>query len=60
MIINTLDPTNPRVTYTREHDQLTAAQIWDAWRKQLITVFQFSEWQDRHKYYFDPIGGRAK
>lgn len=60
MIIKTLDPNNPRVTYTGEYDQMTAAQIWGAWKNQLITVFQFSEWQTRHNFNFNEMGDRIK
>ena len=56
MIIKTLDQNNPRVTYTADHDKLSPPQAVDAWRSCTITVFQFSEWQVRHNYYFNDKG----
>ena len=59
MTIKTLDPNNPRVTYTTEHDNMNPAQAWAAWTACKITVFQFSEWQQRHNYYFNSKGARV-
>ena len=55
-IIFTLDPTNPRVTYTRDHHNMDADQIWTAWRKHLVTVYQLATWQQLHKIYFNANG----
>ena len=60
MIIKTLDKNNPRVTYTTDHDKLSPAQAFNAWRACKITVFQFSEWQQRHNYYFNSKGERVR
>ena len=42
--------------YTREIDQMTPAEIWLAWKKQLLTIGQVAEWQSRHKIYFNEEG----
>lgn len=60
MILKSLDPNNPRVTYTTDHDKLSPGQAFEAWRACKITVFQFSEWQQRHNYYFDSKGARVR
>ena len=59
-LLKTLDQNNPRVTYTREMDNMNAAQIWAAWKNQNITVFQFSEWQQSHNTYFNDIGEQIR
>ena len=55
-IICSADPNNPRVTYTQEINQMDAAQIWDAWKKQLVTLYQLAKWQAYHNYYFNEKG----
>ena len=60
MIIKSLDPNNPRVTYTTEHDNMNPSQAFAAWTACKITVFQFSEWQARHNYYFNEKGEKIK
>lgn len=59
-IIYTMDPSNPRVTYTRAHDNMSPAQIWAAWKKRLVTVYQLAKWQQLHNYYFNELGERVK
>ena len=60
MIIKTLDPNNPRVTYTAEHEAMSPGQAFDAWQACKITVFQFAEWQQRHNYYFNDKGEKIQ
>lgn len=38
---------------------LSAAQVWAAWKNQLLTVGQVADWQQQNNYYFDEKGGRA-
>ena len=45
-----------RTTYTREIHNMTAAQIWAAWKAQEITVGELADWQQRHGIYFDQEG----
>ena len=42
--------------YTKELDQMTAAEVWQAWKKQLLTMDQVANWQTKHKIYFDSEG----
>jgi hypothetical protein len=35
---------------------MSASQIWDAWKKQQLTVNQVVSWQEHHKIYFDERG----
>lgn len=37
-------------------DNMTAAQIWAAWKAQELTVGQVADWQQRHGIYFDERG----
>ncbi len=55
-ILYTINPTNPRVTYTREHHNMNAEQIWTAWKKQIVSVYQLETWQQLHKIYFNDKG----
>ena len=41
---------------TKELDNMTAAEVWHAWKKQLLTMDQVVTWQTRHKIYFDSEG----
>lgn len=45
--------------YTNEIHAMTPAQIWAAWKAQQLTVNQVVTWQQRHRYYFSPTGGKA-
>ena len=45
--------------YTIKLDKMTAAQVWHAWKNQLLTVAQVVEWQTKHNYFFTPTGGKA-
>lgn len=42
--------------HTKEIDQMTPSEVWQAWKNQLLTVGQVAEWQNRHKIYFDEEG----
>ena len=55
-IIFTMDASNPRVTYTRDHHNMDADQIWSAWKHHLVTVYQLAKWQQLHKIYFNDKG----
>ena len=55
-IIYTMDASNPRVTYTWDHHNMNAEQIWTAWRNQLVSVYQLAKWQQLHKIYFNDKG----
>lgn len=46
--------------HTKEIDQMTAAEVWHAWKKQLLTMGQVAEWQSRHKTYFDEEGNTTE
>ena len=35
---------------------MTAAQIWAAWKAQEITAGELADWQQRNKIYFDQEG----
>ena len=59
-IICTADPKNPRVTYTKELNQMSPAEIWGAWKNQLVSVYQLAEWQSYHNYYFNEQGERIQ
>lgn len=54
MIIDTLPGTN--IVYTEEHDRMTPAQIWEAWKRCELTVFHMLTWEARHGMYFDEDG----
>ena len=42
--------------HTIELDKMTAAEVWHAWKKQLLTMDQVVTWQTMHKIYFDSEG----
>ena len=48
-----------RTAYTNEIHEMTPAQVWAAWKAQLLTAYQVATWQQRHNYYFSPTGGKA-
>ena len=48
-----------RTAYTNEIHAMTPAQVWAAWKSQALTAYQVATWQQRHKYYFTPTGGKA-
>ena len=35
---------------------MTAAEVWHAWKNQRLTVDQVVTWQQLHKIYFDSEG----
>ena len=47
-----------RTTYTPEIHAMTAPEIWQAWKRQEISVDQLATWQERHGYYFNETGGQ--
>jgi hypothetical protein len=42
--------------YTKELEKMTAAEVWQAWKKQLLTMGQVVTWQTKNKTYFDSEG----
>ena len=36
---------------------MTAAQVWAAWKAQKLTAGELADWQQRHGCYFDERGG---
>ena len=45
-----------RTAYTNEIHEMTPAQVWAGWKKQLLTMDQVVTWQTKHKTYFDSEG----
>ena len=57
MIISTLPMRDAEpIAYTTEHDSMTPAQIWAAWKAGKIAVFHMWEYQNRHGGYFTSDG----
>lgn len=42
--------------YNTSIDNMTAAQVWAAWKAQELTAGDLADWQQRHKIYFDQEG----
>lgn len=42
--------------YSRPLHDMTAAQVWAAWKAQLLTVGELAAWQSHHEIYFDSLG----
>lgn len=40
------------MTYTPEIHEMTASQVWQAWKNQELTVGQVEAWQRLNKHYF--------
>jgi hypothetical protein len=38
--------------YTAEIHAMSAAQVWQSWKNQQLTVYQVETWQRKHNYYF--------
>lgn len=49
-----------RTTYTPEIHAMTADQVWEAWKAQLLTMGQVASWQANHGIYFDCDGRTNK
>lgn len=56
MIIATLPLQDGAIHYTRKHNDMSAAQVWAAWKNGEMTVFHVTQWQNRHGGYFTPAG----
>lgn len=42
--------------YTEAIHNLSAGQVWDAWKKQQLNVGQVATWQQRHNTFFNEKG----
>ena len=56
MILASLALQDGEISYTTEHDSMTASQTWDAWKRGEITVFHMLQWQTHHNGHFDING----
>ena len=46
--------------YSQEIHNMNAAQAWNAWKNNRLTVGQLATWQQRHGIYFNPAGEVVK
>jgi hypothetical protein len=45
-----------KIWYTPEIHSMNAAQVWEAWKNNRVTVGQLATWQQRHGGHFDTAG----